>query len=84
MKETATIRPPLPTKSGATVNKLSSWPGSSFTAIRKAINVCVAGCSLVVRGTASSITRAKRPVVEIGRARTIALAIFRDLLSSPN
>ena len=65
-------------------NSWSNSPCSSFTAIRNAMNVCVAGCSLLVRGTASSITRAKRSVVWIGRARTIALLIFRDLLSSPN
>ena len=46
------------------------------------MKVRVAGCMGPVRGTALSITAAKWAVSRMGRARTIALAICRDLLSS--
>ena len=38
----------------------------------------------VIEGAAADITCASSAVVDIGRALTMALAILRDLLSSPN
>jgi len=55
--------------------QLIQLPCSSFTAMRNAWNVCVAGlfCS---SGHAASIARDSRCVEWIGRARTIALLIL--------
>ena len=49
-----------------------------------AMKVRVDGSMDSVRGTAARMTLARRPVVWMGRARQMALAICRDLLSSPN
>src|SRR5258706_12691347 len=83
MKEIITILPPGMTSPGAISTRLSSSRGSSLTTMRSAMNVRVAGCRRPVRGTARSTTPARCSVLRMGRARTIALAIFRALPSSP-
>src|ERR1022692_1870143 len=84
MKLITTIRPPLFSNSGPISSSRSNSLGSSLTAIRSAMNVFVAGCKRPVLGTARSTTSARCSVLRKGRARTIALAIFRALLSSPS
>src|ERR1019366_1704524 len=84
MKLIATIRPPLFSNSGPVSSNRPNSSGSSLTAMRSAMNVLVAGCKRPVLGTARSTTSARCSVLRKGRARTIALAIFRALLSSPN
>ena len=84
MKLITTIRPPLFRSSGPVRSKRSSSPASSLTAIRSAMKVLVAGCRRPVLGTARNTTSARWSVLRMGRARTIALATFRALLSSPS
>ena len=52
--------------------------------MRRAMKVLVAGCRCPVLGTARDTTSARCSVLRMGRARTIALATFRALLSSPS
>src|ERR1035438_8293615 len=84
MKAITTIRPPGLSRSGPISSKRSNSPCSSFTAIRRAMKVLVAGCKRPVLGTARSTTSARCRVLRRARARTIALATFRALLSSPS
>ena len=70
---------------GARERNCSSSSSSRFTAIRSARNVFVAGCSfclpLALRAPATTVARCA--VSRMGLARTIALAILRESLSSP-
>ena len=84
MKLITTMRPPSRSSSGPDAQQRSNSSGSSLTAMRKAMKVLVAGCRRPVLGTARSTTSARCSVLRMGRARTIALATFRALLSSPS
>ena len=66
MKLITTIRPPLFSKSGPISSNRSNSPGSSLTAIRKAMNVFVAGCKRPVLGTARDTTSARCSVLLYG------------------
>ena len=74
MKLITTIRPPLFNNPGPIRSNRSNSSGSSFTAIRSAMKVLVAGCKRPVLGTARNTTSARCSVLRMGRARTIALA----------
>src|SRR5690606_2673122 len=82
---TTASRPPGFRARSAAARPSASWPNSSFTAMRIAWKLRVAGwlCPGFCRGRQRSITAASCRVREKGRAATMARAIRRAARSSP-